>query len=159
LKNRLIQNLARDNRALRREVLKLNFTKHSTNTTMQQAKNSITLYKNDVNLKMKPCVNHMFSIILFVFVYLSSLDKMRILCFDMIDRVLTGIKMGITEIFSAIKFEFRLIMQNLIKSIKMYMRPRCKKDSIEEYQELIKRKIMKNIRFKFRDDSLMNNRK
>lgn len=156
---RFIQNLARDNRALRREVLKSSYSKPSTKTTIQQAENRKIQYKNDMNLKMRTCLNKMFSLNLLLVVYLMRLDKLSILCFKKIQRVITIIKITITELFTTIKVKLMLKMQKLIKRITMYNKPRCKKDSIEEYQDLIKRKIMSNIRFKFRDHSLNYNTK
>jgi len=50
---KFIQNLARNNRALRCVVLKLSYSKHSTKTTIQRTTNKKIQYKNDMNMKMK----------------------------------------------------------------------------------------------------------
>jgi hypothetical protein len=87
-----MQNLARYNRVLRREVLKLSYSKHSTKTTIQQATNRKIQYRNDMNLKMKTCLNKLFSLNLLLVVYLMRLDKLSVLCFEKIQRVITIIK-------------------------------------------------------------------
>jgi len=130
----LIQNLTRDNRALRREVLRLNISKNATNNKIQNK----TGMKNK-----KKIVNVLFNAMLFIFVNIT----------DKSVRYLEVLKINITGLYAAMKFKFSLVIQNFITQIKIFMKPRFKKDSVGEYQELIKRNVMSDIRFKFRDRS------
>jgi hypothetical protein len=144
--NRLAQNLARDNRALKREILKLNYFKYETikfqnKTVLSKLRNSKKSQNKNGASNKTISYKRLFNILLIIFMNITCFHK-AVLEFNI------KICMLLCEV---LQYNIISVIQKLINRIKTYMKRKFTKDLDEEYNELIRRKVMSDVRFRFRD--------